>query len=570
MDNVSARIIIAAEAGKSLKEISRVKKGLSDIRDERQKDLMLSQAKAKLELAEYKSMTAAQAAYAAELKKEAALKRLNFRKSRGADSEEIQTLMANVQTLNGEYLKLAQTESTANLAAHNAKLNYDNLNNSLNNLANNAKKASSHTKDLTGRIYASRAASRLFGLDIDNGMNPTLVKAGIIAAGAISTLKILTFAYNQFLEKTKYAAEDAGMNTAAIANANTFRKETRNNFSSYLSDLESINEKEKLTNVDKLNISKNIEKLSKKYGDLGIIIDNTSGKIKNFSEIQKKVSRNVIEEEKKDIQKEIDAYEKELESLRKITQRDTVIGSIFSAGRTTTEAKNAAAKMNEISAKMEKLNQRYKSLNEINVEKESDELSKAKKADEEEKWLEELKKKYEERRKEEEKRFEEQRKEKERHLKIQKDEQNKINKNFLDELNYYKNKIKYQKLLNEGRKKEAELLLFNESISKKGYSEAQKNKLISEFSKEYDLTNKKGDIYQNKIARSGENFTFKEIAQSLILANSVDALRLQSRVLTQSPEMKVQQSQLDTLKQIKNGIDRLIGPSRTAQTLVRS
>lgn len=63
---------------------------------------------------------------------------------------------------------------------------------------------------------------------------------------------------------------------------------------------------------------------------------------------------------------------------------------------------------------------------------------------------------------------------------------------------------------------------------------------------------------------------FRSLAQSAVLANSVDALRLQSRVMTQSPEMKVQQSQLDTLKQIKNGIDRLVGPSRTAPNLVRS
>lgn len=63
---------------------------------------------------------------------------------------------------------------------------------------------------------------------------------------------------------------------------------------------------------------------------------------------------------------------------------------------------------------------------------------------------------------------------------------------------------------------------------------------------------------------------FRSLAQSAVFANSVDALRLQSRVLTQSPEMKVQQSQLDTLKQIKNGIDRLVGPSRTAPNLVRS
>lgn len=62
----------------------------------------------------------------------------------------------------------------------------------------------------------------------------------------------------------------------------------------------------------------------------------------------------------------------------------------------------------------------------------------------------------------------------------------------------------------------------------------------------------------------------RSATQSAVFANSVDALRLQSRVLTQSPEMKVQQSQLDTLKQIKNGIDRLVGPTRTAPIMVRS
>lgn len=63
---------------------------------------------------------------------------------------------------------------------------------------------------------------------------------------------------------------------------------------------------------------------------------------------------------------------------------------------------------------------------------------------------------------------------------------------------------------------------------------------------------------------------FRSATQSAVFANSVDALRLQSRVLTQSPEMKVQQSQLDTLKQIKNGIDKLVGPARTSPTMVRS
>ena len=176
MEDVTARIVIAAEAGKSLKEISQVENGLNKIYDSRQKDLMLAQAKAKLELAEYKSMTAAQAAYNAEIHKEGALKRLNYRKSRGADADEIAELTKQYQALHGQYLKLAQAESTANLAAYNSKVQYDNLSQSLNNISSKTENAGKKTKDLTGRISASRAASRLFGLDIDNGMNPALLK----------------------------------------------------------------------------------------------------------------------------------------------------------------------------------------------------------------------------------------------------------------------------------------------------------------------------------------------------------------------------------------------------------
>ena len=225
MEDVTARIVIAAEAGKSLKEISQVENGLNKIYDSRQKDLMLAQAKAKLELAEYKSMTAAQAAYNAEIHKEGALKRLNYRKSRGADADEIAELTKQYQALNGQYLKLAQAESTANLAAYNSKVQYDNLSQALENLSTKSDKVGNKTKDLTGRISASRAASRLFGLDIDNGMNPALLKAGIIAAGTISTLKILSFYYDQFLQKAKDAAGYANMTTSSILNANSFKKE---------------------------------------------------------------------------------------------------------------------------------------------------------------------------------------------------------------------------------------------------------------------------------------------------------------------------------------------------------
>lgn len=559
MEDVTARIVIAAEAGKSLKEISQVENGLNKIYDSRQKDLMLAQAKAKLELAEYKSMTAAQAAYNAEIHKEGALKRLNYRKSRGADADEIAELTKQYQALNGQYLKLAQAESTANLAAYNSKVQYDNLSQALENLSTKSDKVGNKTKDLTGRISASRAASRLFGLDIDNGMNPALLKAGIIAAGVIATLKILRFSYDQFLQKAKDAADFANMTTSSILNANSFKKEGYSKDSSYLDSLRGINEQEKLSNADRLDAQKILEKLSQKYGDLGAKIDEATGKIKNLDEVQKKVSKKAIDEEKKDIKRALDSYRREIADLRKVRENDTFFGAIFSKGKTTADAVNAATKMNEIGTKMEQLTRRYQELNSINVGKDVDEMSKAKKADEEEKRLEEQKKKQEEQRKAEEKLRQD-----------QKNAQEKINKNFEEELEQYKTKIKYQNLLNEGRNKEAEILLFKSRLEKKGYSEEQKNKLVEEFSKEYDLRNQRKNDQSPASQRIASNLmgkimTFQETAQSAVLSNSVDAIRLQSRMLfnnANNPQVKL-------VEQGKRSVSLLERMDRTLTSMSR-
>lgn len=54
MEEVNARIVIAAEAGDSLKSIKSVKREVSEISDSRLNDLKITQAKTKRELAERK------------------------------------------------------------------------------------------------------------------------------------------------------------------------------------------------------------------------------------------------------------------------------------------------------------------------------------------------------------------------------------------------------------------------------------------------------------------------------------------------------------------------------------
>ncbi|MBD4338755.1 hypothetical protein GUH15_22405, partial [Xanthomonas citri pv. citri] len=67
-------------------------------------DLRITQAKTKLELAEYKSAIAAQKAYNAEIKMEGAQTRLIFIKSNGASPKEIQRISKMVDDLRLNYL----------------------------------------------------------------------------------------------------------------------------------------------------------------------------------------------------------------------------------------------------------------------------------------------------------------------------------------------------------------------------------------------------------------------------------------------------------------------------------
>lgn len=572
MEDVTARIVIAAEAGKSLKEISQVENGLNKIYDSRQKDLMLAEAKAKLELAEYKSMTAAQAAYNAEIHKEGALKRLNFRKSRGADADEIAELTKQYQALNGQYLKLAQAESTANLAAYNSKVRFDNLSQSLNNISSKTENAGKKTKDLTGWLSASRAASRLFGLDIDNGMNPALLKAGIIAAGTAASIKLLTYIYDSNSERLKYLGDIEKNNTLSLKANLKERQNLFNSIKESISILSDLQDKERLSNIEKLNSKNIIEGLEKQYGRLGFSIDDATGKILNFDEANKKLSRTLIEREKKDIRRSLAQLAAERDRQFDIINQKPLLtfksgkginfnGSLnpfdwdFNAAlperSITTPSqlsaiKEASKRLQEINDETMALRKRLFELKKLNPEETIDKISAAKRAD---------------------------KNEKEQRQQIK--NQDELNKKFSKELEDYKARVEYQKLLNSGREKEAELLMFNLRLARQGYSEEQKNKLVREFSKEYDLRNQRENDQgpaSQRIASNlmGKIMTFQETAQSAVLSNSVDAIRLQSRMLfnnANNPQVKLVEQGKRSVSLLERMDRTLTNMSRGGSTL---
>ena len=62
---------------------------------------------------------------------------------------------------------------------------------------------------------------------------------------------------------------------------------------------------------------------------------------------------------------------------------------------------------------------------------------------------------------------------------------------------------------------------------------------------------------------------FRSSSQAAVLANSVEAIRLQSRRISKSPEMKIQEQQLDVLNKIRVGIEKISGPQRTSALIAR-
>ena len=117
--------------------------------------------------------------------------------------------------------------------------------------------------------------------------------------------------------------------------------------------------------------------------------------------------------------------------------------------------------------------------------------------------------------------------------------------------------------------------MFNLRLARQGYSEEQKNKLVGEFSKEYDLRNQRKNDQgpaSQRIASNlmGKIMTFQETAQSAVLSNSVDAIRLQSRMLfnnANNPQVKLVEQGKRSVSLLERMDRTLTNMSRGGSTL---
>lgn len=646
MEDVNGRIVIAAEAGNSLKSIKSVKKGISEITDSRLNDLKITQAKAKFELAEYRSMIAAQKAYNAEIKLEGAIKRLNFRKSNGAGGNELERMASQVEELRGNYLSLANAESAANLEAYQAKVAVDQLTNSMRNNKRETGKAASGLKN-----FFSGAGARTFGklarTNVGSGSNMDLFKQGILVAGFMSVLKITKTLMARAYENKIYELKLASDNTNSLFEVAKQNREAAKNRQAAVESLEKYQGVEQLSALDSYEMSLQIKKLGANYKDLGLQIDKTTGTIKNYDEFVAKSSRLEINKEISEINSQLRQIKNERQNLNKIISEDTHWNNILTDGQSSRYAMEASKRYTEIGQKESELLRRRKELEKEDPEgrykairedrmmlltkilkTEYKRYSIQLKANQgysyEARWLEkrnELQRQYNMLSEKELNKYKAvtelndsnlriaqlntstSRLKQAQQLKMNKDfeglgwlsfsqdligmkdanlqrvkeawtknYQQKINNQHDDRLNKLRDEIAYERILLTGDEKRARIFKIQNELSAAGATQSQINTEVQLNETLNQLREIKSfdTMREALLTKTQRGNVFKETSQQGIYANSIEAVRLQSRVATRSPEYELQQKQLALLTQIRNSLSSLAGPTRTAVTTVRA
>ncbi len=397
MQDVNARIIVAVESAKAEQQTRRVKNSIKGITDARMKDLQVARAKTKAELAEYKSMIAAQKAYAAEQQLAGAEAIKRVRQRRGADKEELELRTRRIEQYRGEVLKLQDAESAANLQAYKAKQGYDQLASGVSNTGKAVGNLTRATKGAAGRMAFFRSIGKLLKADVGTGLNPELVKAGIYAAGFAVAVKGVVEAVRltTFSMREEIALQTA--NSASHREATQALRERHEAQKDALSIVAEYHEKEELTATETLKLSRAMQLLGDSFEQLGAKIDPATGKLINFYEIQGKLSRKQIEEEKKRIKSELKQLAADEKSQR--TYRDS--GMTFFTNfitRNVDDYKKTAESMNKTVERRMELMKRMAELRRMNPEADAEAARIDAEARKQKKAAEEMKRKQEEER----------------------------------------------------------------------------------------------------------------------------------------------------------------------------
>ena len=142
--------------------------------------------------------------------------------------------------------------------------------------------------------------------------------AMVLIEGFKSLINIGKHFYGEWINGMKEAAEMSENNASSIREAAQANEELRQKGDSYLAQLEQIASQESLSNANKAEAKKAIGELTKAYGDLGIKLDETTGKLTG-------VDSAMIKKAEKDKSRRIKELNAELKELQNANQQQAEV-----------------------------------------------------------------------------------------------------------------------------------------------------------------------------------------------------------------------------------------------------
>lgn len=160
---------------------------------------------------------------------------------------------------------------------------------------------------------------------------------GLVLAGIAAALVIVCVAISNSIDKTNQAlAKQSAASAEAAAKAASLREEGDKQRTSDLNRIDRLNE---LSRVEKLNASQQNEarglmtELTVRYGELGLSIDQTTGKLVGMEEAQKNVNAQMAEQSKLELEAEIAAGQRKMKAIEnEIMANDSTLNKLFSPG----------------------------------------------------------------------------------------------------------------------------------------------------------------------------------------------------------------------------------------------
>ena len=398
------------------------------------------------------------------------------------------------------------------------------------NIAISGKKAAGATKDLSAAMIAARAAGKAFGFEL-SGLTKNMAYLQIISAGVDGLKKSVKEIYRYFdeieLENIGWAKSNAEETERMISEW----KKSTDQIEKNISTIKMLNDIEKLSSVNKYEMQRAVKSLSESLKGYEIIIDSTTGKVKNLSDIEIAFSESKKNKGIENIKQQLKDLNEQRDLLRK--RADVSFwDDLVTGGSASREAIKAAEETVKLANRERELKIQLKEFEKLNPAEDIRNREAAKQAD---------------------------------LLAKQKAEADRITKAFSDQIAAMREKVKFQDLINNGFSEEAKKLSAISELEKKfpKFSKDQIQQLYNESKKLDDLIAKQNEITEAKrqaeiaakeqqrnaeqLARKAEQERsaraaitqelvkagqqYKQMARMAIDANSAEGILMQSRKL---------------------------------------